>query len=460
MSPRATCRTSSRSCRRGSSCRKCSAADGIKVGPIPAGTPVNLLANVNLLAEDPRQLPEYQAQIATLLVKVAGDLAALPNNATDEQARAAFRGPGDPLLALSKCPDFIVSNTSGNQYMEKLFTEELVAAAGSGSATLPDLLSEMLLAKVRALPDASADALRAAAVVGRPFDEAMLAAVLGGAEGDYLAPVRQAIDGQVLVADEAGYRFRHGLFAEAIVEDLTPGERRDLHGRIAAALEARPVPADGVRWVAGEAARHWQAADRPTEAYRSSIEAALAAVRAPRVHLGTRPLGDGARAARIASRPTRGPRSWRPTDWTRSTCSSEPRGRQISSDGTSGPSSSPNGRSAWSTRRATRHVRGPCGPTMASSCGTRVTSRWQRARSKRRRRSSGPTRRRVTGRRCWAGSRPSSSGAAGSARRSSSRARRWTPPETVACARSRSTRSGSWATRSISPARAAKRSIG
>ena len=78
-----------------------------------------------------------------------------------------------------------------------LFTEELVVAAGSGSATLPDLLSEMLLAKVRALPEASADALRAAAVVGRPFDEALLAAVLGGAEGDYLAPVRQAIDGQV-----------------------------------------------------------------------------------------------------------------------------------------------------------------------------------------------------------------------------------------------------------------------
>ena len=60
------------------------------------------------------------------------------------------------------------------------------------------------------------------------------------------------------------------------MEDLTPGERRDLHERIAAALEARPAPAGG-RWVAGEAARHWQAADRPTEAYRSSIEAALAA---------------------------------------------------------------------------------------------------------------------------------------------------------------------------------------
>ena len=158
-----------------------------------------------------------------------------------------------------------------------LFTEELVAAATSGSAALPDMLSEMLLAKVRALSTASAEVLRAAAVVGRPFDEGLLAAVLGGEAGDYLIPVRQAIEGQVLVADDSDYRFRHGLFAEAIVEDLTSGERRDLHARIAAALEARPSSTDGVRWVAGEAARHWQAADRPTEAYRSSIEAALEA---------------------------------------------------------------------------------------------------------------------------------------------------------------------------------------
>ncbi|HEY6608063.1 MAG TPA: AAA family ATPase, partial [Candidatus Limnocylindria bacterium] len=158
-----------------------------------------------------------------------------------------------------------------------LFTEELVAAAGTGSATLPDVLSEMLLAKVRALPDQSAEVLRAAAVVGRPFDEGLLATVLGGSEPEYLTPVRQAVDGQVLVADAAGYRFRHGLFAEAIVEDLTSGERRDLHERIAAALEARPAPTTGARWVAGEAARHWLAADRPTEAYRSSIEAAIAA---------------------------------------------------------------------------------------------------------------------------------------------------------------------------------------
>ena len=40
---------------------------------------------------------------------MAGDLAALPRNATDEQARAAFKDLVDPLLALSKCPDFVVN---------------------------------------------------------------------------------------------------------------------------------------------------------------------------------------------------------------------------------------------------------------------------------------------------------------------------------------------------------------
>ena len=187
---------------------------------------------------------------------------------TSMQVEAILGGTSDGELA---------SRIHGRSGGNPLFTEELVVAASSGSATLPDMLSEMLLAKIRALPHPSADVLRAAAVVGRPFDEGLLAAVLGGSEGDYLTPVRQAVDGQVLVADEAGYRFRHGLFAEAIVEDLTSGERRDLHERIAAALEARPAPADGARWVAGETARHWQAADRPIEAYRSSIEAALAA---------------------------------------------------------------------------------------------------------------------------------------------------------------------------------------
>ena len=84
---------------------------GIELGPIPAGTPVNLLANLRLLSEDtdPAARLQYQTKVAALAAKVAGDLAALPRNATDAQARDTFKDLVDPLLALSKCPDFIVN---------------------------------------------------------------------------------------------------------------------------------------------------------------------------------------------------------------------------------------------------------------------------------------------------------------------------------------------------------------
>ena len=93
------------------SCRKYSAADGIEIGPIPTGTPIDLLANVNLLSEgaDLGQRLQYQGKVGDLMVKVVRDLAALPRNATDEQARAVFKDLVDPLLAVSKCPDFVVN---------------------------------------------------------------------------------------------------------------------------------------------------------------------------------------------------------------------------------------------------------------------------------------------------------------------------------------------------------------
>ena len=46
---------------------------GIEIGPIPTGTPINLLANVNLLSEgpDPAERLQYQGKVGDLVVKVA-----------------------------------------------------------------------------------------------------------------------------------------------------------------------------------------------------------------------------------------------------------------------------------------------------------------------------------------------------------------------------------------------------
>jgi len=85
--------------------------DGVEIGPIPAGTPVDLIANLMLLPEesDPAARLQHQKNIVDLLIKLTHDLKELPPNATDEEARAVFSNLVGPMMALSKCPDFVVN---------------------------------------------------------------------------------------------------------------------------------------------------------------------------------------------------------------------------------------------------------------------------------------------------------------------------------------------------------------
>lgn len=84
---------------------------GITIGPIPAGIPVNLLANLQPLPESSNPVVQvaHLAQLAGLLLRLKHDLAALPDNATDEQLRQAFANLAPAMLKLSKCPDFVVN---------------------------------------------------------------------------------------------------------------------------------------------------------------------------------------------------------------------------------------------------------------------------------------------------------------------------------------------------------------
>lgn len=96
---------------------------GLELGPIPKGTPVNLLSNIDLdrregLAANLR----HKRQIVELLIKIKKDLKALPKNATDEQARKVFTNLVDPLLAASKCPDFVVNR--GHYFGSDYFKDE------------------------------------------------------------------------------------------------------------------------------------------------------------------------------------------------------------------------------------------------------------------------------------------------------------------------------------------------
>ena len=77
----------------------------LRIGPIPKGTPVNLIANIDLEPTlDPRKLIDF----AAALVKLNAALADIKRNSLDDAAAAArLKELGPALLKLSKCPDLV-----------------------------------------------------------------------------------------------------------------------------------------------------------------------------------------------------------------------------------------------------------------------------------------------------------------------------------------------------------------
>jgi DNA-binding CsgD family transcriptional regulator/tetratricopeptide (TPR) repeat protein len=161
----------------------------------------------------------------------------------------------------------IVRRADGNAF----FAEELVAAAEqcTDAQQLPWQLADLLLVRLEGLSDDARQVVRVAAVGGRRVTHDMLEAVaeLPGPRLD--DALRDGIDAHVLQLTSSGhgYVFRHALLAEAVYDDLLPGERVRLHSAYAAVLSARPDRR------AAELARHARAShDLPT-AYSASISA-------------------------------------------------------------------------------------------------------------------------------------------------------------------------------------------
>ncbi len=159
----------------------------------------------------------------------------------------------------------IVDRAEGNAF----FVEELVGAAALAGRGIPDDLAELLLVRLDHLSETAQQVVRAASVSGRRVGHDLLAATAGVFEPDLEPALRDAVERNVLVpARGDAYAFRHALLAEAVYDDLLPGERARFHAAFARALdEGRAVG------TAAELARHARAAhDLPT-AVTASIRA-------------------------------------------------------------------------------------------------------------------------------------------------------------------------------------------
>ena len=160
----------------------------------------------------------------------------------------------------------ILDRAGGNAF----FTEELVAATSMGDpCAVPPELADLLLIRLDAVSEDAANVARVAAVAGRRVSHPLLSAVAELPDRELDAALRELIDAHVLELQGSGYGFRHALLAEAVYDDLLPGERVRLHASYAAAVRSQMVPG-----TAAELARHATRSHDLATAFDARVRAA------------------------------------------------------------------------------------------------------------------------------------------------------------------------------------------
>jgi DNA-binding CsgD family transcriptional regulator len=159
----------------------------------------------------------------------------------------------------------ILARAEGNPF----FIEELVAATEATDGALPADLADLLLVRLEQLGDDGRLVVRAASVAGRRVSHSLLAQGTDLEAAELEAALRVAVEANILVAlDTDSYGFRHALLAEAIYQDLLPGERVRLHAKYAKALASHRAEGS-----AAELSRHAQASHDLITATRASVDA-------------------------------------------------------------------------------------------------------------------------------------------------------------------------------------------
>jgi DNA-binding SARP family transcriptional activator len=181
----------------------------------------------------------------------AGSLDLMPINGLllDESAALVEQHLGSPLpedqiSALhAQCngnPFFIGELTALLRERFNGRPETTLTSILAGEGTLPNTVRQTLTKRLDRLGNACRALLRAGAVIGSRFSETLLAAVVD----QDLTAVEDTLDEAVslglvregAVAEGGGYVLVHALVGRALYEELMPGQRRRLHGRIAAVL--------------------------------------------------------------------------------------------------------------------------------------------------------------------------------------------------------------------------------
>jgi DNA-binding CsgD family transcriptional regulator/tetratricopeptide (TPR) repeat protein len=182
----------------------------------------------------------------------------------DELTALLAARAGAPLPTATA--DTIAARSEGNPF----FAEELLAASGGQGVELPEALRDLLLQRVARLDHPTQGVLLLAAAAGREVGYPLLRATVELPDAALHDSLRAAVEGGVLAAEPktGSFRFRHALLAEAVYATILPGEREELHARLAEELTRSGAAG------AAELAPHWAAAGHTAEALAASVDAA------------------------------------------------------------------------------------------------------------------------------------------------------------------------------------------
>jgi class 3 adenylate cyclase/tetratricopeptide (TPR) repeat protein len=129
-----------------------------------------------------------------------------------------------------------VALAGGNPF----FLEEILAMTGEGGDRVPETVQGVIAARIDLLPADTKRVLQRAAVIGRRFTQAQLAAVAGGPElGRTLR--RLAERGLIHTEPGGGRAFKHALIRDVAYESIPRSERARLHLALARSLEGDPI---------------------------------------------------------------------------------------------------------------------------------------------------------------------------------------------------------------------------
>ncbi len=161
--------------------------------------------------------------------------------------------------------DRIVSRSAGNPF----FAEELLAVSDLDEGGLPDELADLLLLRVETLDEDARSVVRASSAAGQFISHDLLRRVAGLSDAALDQALRTIVEHHIFqTTSSGGYAFRHALLAEAVADDLLPGERIRLHRKYAQAWQDRDEPG-----TAAALAFHARAAGMADLALTASIDA-------------------------------------------------------------------------------------------------------------------------------------------------------------------------------------------